>query len=322
VRLNGNWHQLCAGQAAVWCRRVLLQEDVVIQPRSEADVATKVVFRDLLSVIPQKQSVWITDPENKQLRNGLLISRTLVPNQEINVPVRVLNVTDKPIKLKADTMIANLQQGTVLAEPEDSSTGLIVPSPLDQIVDGVDSSVENRYRRELRQLLQKYQVAFSVTEQDVGRTNMATHCIDTGNGRPVRQALRRHPPAHESAIRQQVDELLQQGIIEPTSSPWASNVVLVKKKDGSLRMCATIDKSTPFLGKMHTQFPGQTFVWTLCRDQFGSRPLTYVARTTRCILIPLMRIRQRLFAVVVCFGTERCRSVCVELEPRFNGLWT
>jgi len=164
------------------------------------------------------------------------VSRTLIPNREKDVPVCVLNISDKAIKLKANTLIANLQQGTVLSETIDSDTEQVALSPLDEIVSRIDPSVPMDCRLELSKLLQKYRVAFSLDERDIGVTNMATHTIDTGNGRPVRQAMRRHPPAHESAIRQQVDELLQQGIIEPARSPWASNVVMVKK-DGSLRMC-------------------------------------------------------------------------------------
>ena len=71
----------------------------------------------------------------------------------------------------------------------------------------------------------------------MGRTDVITHVIDTGDNRPVRQALRRQPPAHQQAIRQHVTSMLKQGVIEPARSPWASNVVLVKKKDGSTRCC-------------------------------------------------------------------------------------
>ena len=35
----------------------------------------------------------------------------------------------------------------------------------------------------------------------------------------------------------QVEELQKQGVIEPSDSPWAANVVLVKKKDGTRRFC-------------------------------------------------------------------------------------
>ena len=34
-----------------------------------------------------------------------------------------------------------------------------------------------------------------------------------------------------------MEELQQAGFVEPAASPWASNVVLVKKKDGSYRLC-------------------------------------------------------------------------------------
>jgi len=61
--------------------------------------------------------------------------------------------------------------------------------------------------------------------------------IDTGDRRPIRQPLRRHPFQHLEAIDRQVDEMRQHDIVEPAASPWASNVVLVKKKDGSLRFC-------------------------------------------------------------------------------------
>jgi len=63
------------------------------------------------------------------------------------------------------------------------------------------------------------------------------HYIDTGDAKPVRQPLRKFPPAHVEAISEHVDSMLEQGIIEPASSLWASNVVLVKKHDGTLRCC-------------------------------------------------------------------------------------
>jgi len=72
----------------------------------------------------------------------------------------------------------------------------------------------------------------------MGRTSLVEHSIDTGSHRPIRQALR-HLRAHLDEIDNQVDGLLENGLIQPAASPWASNIVLVKKKDGSF--CLYVD---------------------------------------------------------------------------------
>jgi len=71
----------------------------------------------------------------------------------------------------------------------------------------------------------------------MGRTTLVEHTIDTGKNRPIRQSLRRHPWTHLDEIDRQLEEFQQAGFVEPAASPWASNVVLVKKKDASYRLC-------------------------------------------------------------------------------------
>jgi len=93
--------------------------------------------------------------------------------------------------------------------------------------------------RTKRQHLRKDQALLcsDENENDLGWTDIITHAIDTGDTKPVRQPLRRHPSAHMVAIQERVSNMLEQGVIQPAKSPWAFNLVLVKKKDGSLRCC-------------------------------------------------------------------------------------
>ncbi|MBJ5579750.1 RNA-directed DNA polymerase [Salmonella enterica subsp. enterica serovar Derby] len=63
------------------------------------------------------------------------------------------------------------------------------------------------------------------------------HRIDTGDHSGIRQPARRHPLAKREEVNHLVNEMKKQDVIEPFSSPWASPVVLVRKKDGSTRFC-------------------------------------------------------------------------------------
>jgi len=101
----------------------------------------------------------------------------------------------------------------------------------------IDESVLETTRNSLHDLLLRYSDVFSKNELDWGCNDVVTHSIDTDGNRPFRQQLRRYSPAHLEAIDKHLYDMQKQGVIEPAHSPWASNIVLAKKKDGSLRSC-------------------------------------------------------------------------------------
>ena len=68
---------------------------------------------------------------------------------------------------------------------------------------------------------------------------IVTHSIYTDQHLPIKQPLRRTPFALRNKL---VDDMLKQGIIEPSASPLVSPIVLVQKKDGEIRFCVDYRK--------------------------------------------------------------------------------
>ena len=73
--------------------------------------------------------------------------------------------------------------------------------------------------------------------KDFGRTSLVQHRIDVGDSATIRAPFRRVPLAKQAEVDRMVEEMKEQGVIEPSHSPWSSPIVLVKKKDGSTRFC-------------------------------------------------------------------------------------
>jgi len=65
---------------------------------------------------------------------------------------------------------------------------------------------------------------------------MLSHRIETCGG-PIRQPVRQVPLPQSDEIKRLLTEMQDKDIITPTKSPWASPIVLVPKKDGSLWFC-------------------------------------------------------------------------------------
>jgi len=108
------------------------------------------------------------------------------------------------------------------------------------IIDSLPMDLSTEQRRNAEELICDNAELLSMSEFDIGRTFMAKHHIDTGTSRPFKQPLRRHPMAHLPIIDRHVDEMVKAGVVSPTVSEWASNVVFIKKPDQTWRFCVAI----------------------------------------------------------------------------------
>ena len=79
--------------------------------------------------------------------------------------------------------------------------------------------------------------AFYDSSKNISQTEFANHYISTGEERPIGLRPRRVPLGMRSVVEAEIDAMLKAGIITASESPWASPIVLVKKKDGTIRFC-------------------------------------------------------------------------------------
>ena len=81
-----------------------------------------------------------------------------------------------------------------------------------------------------------------------GLTNLAEHSIATGTTGPIRLPPYRIPHAYRESVKEELKEMLESGIIEPSQSEWSAPIVVVRKKDGNVRLCVDyrrLNSSTP-----------------------------------------------------------------------------
>ena len=89
----------------------------------------------------------------------------------------------------------------------------------------------------VRSLLLKYQTLFATSNSDLGQTDAAQHRIRTKHDNPIRAKTNVYGRHNLEQAKKAVDSMLEKGVIEPSSSPYNSPVILIPKKDGSTRFC-------------------------------------------------------------------------------------
>ena len=93
-------------------------------------------------------------------------------------------------------------------------------------------------RDQLAEVLNEYDDLFMKHKADIGKCALAKHRIELEpQAIPHREGARRMSPDKAAKANQEVRNLLALGLIQPSYSPWASGIVMVKKKTGELRFC-------------------------------------------------------------------------------------
>eukprot|EP00731_Ephydatia_muelleri_P036068 Em0198g2a len=177
---------------------VCLDDTIVIPPRSEV--------LSFATTSADVRGTWLVDEQTTKNNVAVRVARAIVHPQDSKVPVCLLNPRDVPV---------TMYKGMTIGEIEELRSN--------------DVPVDN---------VQKANTVTKLDPKNKGRllsplAETMEHMSLKKNNQPVR----RLPPHRKEQVNKLLHEMQENDIIHPSSSPWASPIVLVQKKDGSVRFC-------------------------------------------------------------------------------------
>ena len=174
------------------------------------------------------------------------------PGKTSRVPVRLCNLSARVITIPPKANLCDLHEVKVLRSPsvakktdnkQKTSVNVNQQCAADtkhNTPPGLDlenSVLTNEQKQQVRQFLSRWDGIFSKSPTDLGCAKLVEHEIHLENDRPFKEPYRRIPPALIQEVREHLNEMLEVGAIRPSKSPFSSNVVIVRKKDGTIRFC-------------------------------------------------------------------------------------
>lgn len=193
---------------------------------------------------------------------------------------------NKTPSLDAVNVISNYSEedNVVQSENSEQSKGII---PFD--------SLSKEQQEILNEVISLYQSLH--TPGKLGRTTLIEHDIVTGDAQPTFQRSYPVSPAVEKRLHAELDRMLSLGVVEPSISPWRSPVVLVKKANGSDRLCIDSRKLNsitkhdayplPFVNHILDNLGRANFISTVdLKDAFWQVPLKQSAKEKTAFVVP------------------------------------
>ena len=145
--------------------------------------------------------------------------------------IQVANLRPVPVKLFKGTKVGIFTPRNKVMLVEDKDTVLPGGLPSFSSLPQIDMSpdLSKPQQTQLQCLLEEFADLFAL--DGLGRTSLVRHSIHTERP-PIKQPMRRLPVCSREVFRQEISRMLDRGVIRCSTSPWSSQVVLVRKKDG------------------------------------------------------------------------------------------
>lgn len=213
-----------------------LDHPLVLPARSELTMPHDVHFGHRVYAFVERYDSFAT-------QSGAILAEALVKCSNGRVPLRLLNPTNRDIVIPAHRKIGRLVpfENIVLNDIRAFNID-ITKEEFFKLFKFEDLKLEDKILTRLKNVLWKWKHVFVFgSNGNLGSTDLVEHAIDT-NDQIIRQAPYRIPYAYRDEAKNIIDKMLQNGVVTMSSSSYSSPVVLVKKKDGSLRFCVDYRK--------------------------------------------------------------------------------
>uniref|UniRef100_A0A3B3QDK9 Gypsy retrotransposon integrase-like protein 1 n=1 Tax=Paramormyrops kingsleyae TaxID=1676925 RepID=A0A3B3QDK9_9TELE len=189
---------------------------------------------------PLSKALLIDGIEEGPLVERLLVIPEVTKDKMVlcqRIKVTIRNVSTRQVKLKRGMAIAHVFPVEVVsaAHMVKSCTGSCKLAP--SLFNFGESPVSPEWKERLCQKMMERKEVFSCGELDVGCAKSTEHSIRVTNDQPFRERSRRIAAGDVEDVRRHLKDLLEAGIISESRSPYASPIVVVRKKNGNIRMC-------------------------------------------------------------------------------------
>ncbi|KAG1934526.1 interleukin-1 receptor accessory protein-like 1-A [Pimephales promelas] len=210
-----------------------------------------VVLNGCVNIVGPVSETWVTvEPSaSSSLPGGLLVAsclHSLPPKRNIQVPVVLKNETQVDLTIPPRAVLAEVHTVRSVIEgrnPVSSPVCKVVrPAQAKIVPDFGDSPLSSEWRERITDLVSSMSDVFALHDLDYGRTDKVKHHINLSDNTPFKQRSRPIHPQDVDAVRRHLKELLDAGVIRESESPFASPIVVVKKKNNDVRLCIDFRK--------------------------------------------------------------------------------
>lgn len=116
------------------------------------------------------------------------------------------------------------------------------PELRDAILATIDPELPAEHLNQLAECLLRNYDVFALTTRELGCTSWVDFKIDTGDHPPIAQQPYRMSRVEKEAVDNAISEMKADGVVEDSTSPWVSPIVVVAKKNGKMRPCVDLRK--------------------------------------------------------------------------------